>query len=119
MRVQKKIYLNIFPAKDKSFCIWSWLNYNDSFYVPFSNQFLKLSVVDRENYFNNNLPRWTDSIAISPRLWKKWGPAIQEAFIAHANFDILYRQMEAEKNDYAYQYMDTPWNLFESDSDVE
>lgn len=115
----KKIYLNIFPAKDKSFCIWSWLNYNDSFYAPFSNQFLSLSVVDRENYFNNNLPRWTDSIVISPRLWKKWGAAIQEAFITHANFDILYRQMEAEKNDYAYQYMDTPWNLFENVSVAE
>ena len=33
--------------------------------------------------------------------------------------DRLYRQMEAEKNEHAYQYMDTPWNLFENDSDAE
>lgn len=77
-------------------------------------QFEQLNIVDRENYFNNNLPRWTDSIVISPRLWDYWQQPIQEAFITHANFDVLYRQMEQETNDYAYKYMDTPWNLFDN-----
>lgn len=83
-------------------------------YKEFGNQFEQLNIVDRENYFNNNLPRWTDSIVISPRLWDYWQQPIQEAFITHANFDVLYRQMEQETNDYAYKYMDTPWNLFDN-----
>lgn len=110
----KNIYLNIFPAKGKSFCIWSWLSIYDNAYKGFTEQFSKLDSRDRENYFNNKLPRWTDSIVISPRLWKKWGPGIQEALIAHANFDILYRMREKEDNNYAYTYMDTPWNFFEN-----
>lgn len=109
-----KIYLNIFPADGKSFCIWSWLEGNNKCYKEFGNQFEQLNIVDRENYFNNNLPRWTDSIVISPRLWDYWQQPIQEAFITHANFDVLYRQMEQENNDYAYKYMDTPWNLFDN-----
>ena len=110
----KKIYLNIFPASGKSFCIWSWLNIKDSSYKRFAEQFSKLDINDRENYFNNNLPRWTDAIIISPRIWNKWGPEIQEGLITHANFDMLYRMREKEDNNYAYKYMDTPWNLFEN-----
>lgn len=109
-----KIYLNIFPADRKSFCIWSWLKDKNNCYKEFAHQFEQLSIVDRENYFNNYLPRWTDSIVISPRLWDYWKQPIQEAFITHANFDILYRQMEKETDEYAYQYSDTPWNLFEN-----
>lgn len=109
-----KIYLNIFPTEGKSLCIWSWLEDNNKCYKEFGNQFEQLNIVDRENYFNNNLPRWTDSIVISPRLWDYWQQPIQEAFITHANFDVLYRQMEQETNDYAYKYMDTPWNLFDN-----
>ena len=109
----KKIYLNIFPANGKSFCIWSWLNRYDDTYKKFAEQFSKLDITDRENYFNNNLPRWTDSIVISPRLWNMWSSELQESLIAHANFDVLYRAMEKEDDDYAYKYMDTPWNFFE------
>ena len=110
----KKIYLNVFPSQGKSFCIWSWLRENDCVYKPFAEQFSSLGIKDRENYFNNNLPRWSDSIIISPRLWEKWGKQIQESFIVHANFDILYRQMEKETGDYKYSYAETPWNLFEN-----
>ena len=110
----KTIYLNIFPANLKSFCIWSWLKENDDAYIDFSKQFMELSIVDRENYCNNQLPRWTDSIIISPRLWNKWGGGMQEALISHANFDILYRAMEKETSDYKYSYADTPWNFFEN-----
>ncbi len=109
----KKLYLNIFPASSKSFCVWSWLKVNDNEYVEFSKQFMELEVAERENYFNIELPRWTDSIVISPRVWDKWGSAIREALITHANFDILYRAMEEETSDYKYVYMDTPWNFFE------
>lgn len=108
----QKMYLNIFPTEGKSFCIWSWLKKNDTSYKKFAEQFFELDVKDRENYFNNNLPRWTDSVVISPRLWNMWGSDIQQALIAHANFDVLYRQFEKEDNDYAYKYMETPWNLF-------
>ena len=101
----KKIYLNIFPSDGKSLCIWSWLKENDSVFKPFSKQFKGLTVSDKENYFNNNLPRWTDSIVISPRLWDSWQQPIQEAFITHANFDVLYRQMESETNEYAYKWI--------------
>ena len=72
-----------------------------------------MEISDRENYFNNNLPRWSDSIIISPRLWNSWGDGIQQALLTHANFDLLYRALEVEENMHAYEYMDTPWNLFD------
>lgn len=110
----KKLYLNIFPANSKSFCVWSWLRENNDAFVDFSKQFMALSIAERENYLNNQLPRWTDSIIISPRLWNKWGSGIQQALITHANFDPLYRTMERETFDYKYSYMDTPWNFLEN-----
>ncbi len=110
----KKIYLNIFPSTQRSFCIWSWLDVSNDVYQPFSEQFLQLSTADKENYLNNNLPRWSDAIVISPRLWNKWGEPIQQALITHANFDMLYRAFEREEENRAYQYMYTPWNLFEN-----
>lgn len=73
---------------------------------------MDLKEVDRINYLNNKLPRWTDSLVISPRMWKCWGDGIRQAFVSHANFDTLYRYMEEEENLFAYQYMDTPWDLF-------
>lgn len=69
----KNIYLNIFPANGKSFCIWSWLKTNDFAYGNFIKQFAELDIEDKKNYFNNQLPRWTDSIVLSPTLWNKWG----------------------------------------------
>lgn len=108
----KKIYLNIFPCDGKSYCIWSWLKSNDSAFVSFAKQFDRLEIVDRENYFNNNLPRWSDSLVISPRLWHKWGEAVQQALITHANFDVIFSATEKELNKHAYEYMETPWNLF-------
>lgn len=113
----KNIYLNIFPIENKSFCIWSWLNIFDEFYLPFSKQFDDLSITDRENYLNNYLPRWTDSIVISPRIWENWGKQTQEALIAHANFDVLYRTFEDEEGEHKYIVMDTPWNLFSKSED--
>jgi len=109
----KSIYLNIFPAESKSFCVWSWLTKNNDDYKEFSKQFMELEIAERENYLNNKLPRWSDSIIISPRLWGKWGSGIQEALITHANFDIIYRMFEDEATDHKYTYMDTPWNFFE------
>jgi hypothetical protein len=111
------IYLNIFPANNKSFCIWSWLKNNDSVFSKFVKQFEALEILDKENYLNNNLLRWSDSIVISPRLWNKWGEGIQQGILAHANFEPLYRVLENEENMHAYEYMDTPWNLFENISD--
>ncbi|WP_371365942.1 hypothetical protein SRRS_05120 [Sporomusa rhizae] len=110
----KNIYLNIFPGDKKSYCIWSWLTSNDISYMDFSKQFMMLSIEERKNYLNNQMPRWSDAIIISPRLWNKWGKDIQQALIAHANFDMLYRAMEKEESMYAYQYMDTPWDFFEA-----
>ena len=107
-----KIYLNIFPDNGKSFCIWSWVSIYDNLYNPFSEQFMKLEEKDKKNYLNNNLPRWTDSIVVSPRLWERWGSEIQQALISHANFDVLYRALEEEENFHAYVYMDTPWCFF-------
>ena len=98
----------------ETFCVWSWLRRNDYAYADFIKQFDKLDIRDKENYFNNQLPRWTDSIVISPKLWNKWGEDIQQALIAHANFDIIYRTHEMEDGGYKYEYMDTPWDFFEN-----
>lgn len=109
----KSLYLNIFPANGKSFCVWSWLNINDDVYKGFSQQFSLLSFKDKANYLNNKLPCWTDAVVISPKLWKMWDKEIQEAFISHANFDSLYASFEREDGGHPYQHMDTPWDLFE------
>lgn len=107
----KSCYLNIFPAREKSYCIWSWLA-EDDIYECFTQQFINLSIENRTNYLNNDLPRWTDALVFSPRIWGEWGEGIQQALISHANFDILYRQMEDEEQKHAYEYMDTPWDFF-------
>lgn len=107
----KSIYLNVFASNNKSYCILSWLN-EDNIYDEYVKQFMNLNIIDRCNYLNNNLPRWTDSIIISPRLWDEWGNDIQQALITHANFDILFRQMEYEENKYYYEFMETPWDFF-------
>jgi len=109
--IVKKIYLNIFPDNGKTYLIWSWLNKWDSFYVPFSKQFENLTTEDKKNYLNNMLPRWSDSIVLSPRLWNMWGTEVQDSFISHANFEVLYSTLEDEMNDHAFRYMDTPWDL--------
>lgn len=109
----RSIYLNIFPVQGKSFCIWSWLATDEGVFSPFAQQFMALDVVDRENFLNNKLPAWTDSIVISPLLWKKWGESIQQALIMHANFGYMFQMHEIEDGGHPYQYMDTPWNLFE------
>ena len=111
--VLKSIYLNIFPASGNSYCIWSWLSTDNSIFHSFSKQFMDLGIVDRENYLNNNLPVWTDSIVISPKLWRKWGNAIQQSLIIHANMESLYLAHELEDNGHPYEYMDTPWNFFD------
>ena len=82
-------------------------------FSPFAQQFMALDVVDRENFLNNKLPAWTDSIVISPLLWKKWGDSIQQALIMHANFGYMFQMHEIEDGGHPYQHMDTPWNLFE------
>lgn len=108
----KSIYLNIFPGNKKSYLIWTW----ESKHVileQFVKQFGSLKDVDKENYLNNNLPRWTDAIVISPELWDKWGYPIQESIVSHSNFGILYRAMEEELDSFAYEYADTPWNFFD------
>lgn len=109
----RSIYLNIFPVQGKSFCIWSWLATDENVFSPLAQQFMALDIVDRENFLNNKLPAWTDSIVISPLLWKKWGDSIQQALIMHANFGYMFQMHEIEDGGHPYQYMDTPWNLFE------
>ncbi|WP_050740706.1 YecA family protein [Acetobacterium bakii] len=107
------IYLNIFPNDEKSFCVWSWQSEDDKPYCDYVKQFMNLPIKERENYLNNKLPRWSDAIIISPRLWEKWGADIQQSLIAHANFEALYRAME-EENGSSYSYSDTPWDFFEN-----
>lgn len=106
--------MNIFPADNKSYCIWSWLTDDDTIFSVYTKQFMALSVTNRQNFLNNKLPIWTDSLVISPTLWKKWRKPIQEALITHANFDKIYFAMELEHGGQPYYYIDTPWNLFET-----
>lgn len=108
----KSVYLNIFPAEGCSYCIWSWES-TDKVYENFVKQFMDLNIKDKMNYLNNNLPRWTDSLVFSPRIWNRWGEQIQQALISHSNYDFLYRQMQYEEKKFAYEYMYTPWNIFE------
>ncbi|WP_419749747.1 SEC-C metal-binding domain-containing protein [Terrisporobacter petrolearius] len=65
---------------------------------------------DKENYLNNNLPLWLDSVIIYPRLWNRWVEEIQP----HANFDFLHSMMREEDDKLEYEYMYTPWNLFDN-----
>jgi len=114
LEILKSLYINIFPGKDKSYCICSWFK-EDIEYEEFSKQFMKLKFRDKVNYMNNMLPLWTDKIVISPRLWYIWDQKVREAFIAFANMKILITQMNSEHG-YKYKYMDTPHNLFQCSS---
>ena len=108
----KNIYLNIFPSNNKSYCIWSWIKENSNVYQEFANQFIQLETKDKVNYLNNQMPRWSDAIIISPKLWNKWDREIQESLIAQSNLDFLYRDLEEKELGFSYQYMDTPWDFF-------
>lgn len=108
----KNIYLNIFPGDQESYFIWTWES-NHEILEKFVKQFDSLKNKEKENYLNNNLPRWTDAIVISPDLWDAWGEPIHESIIAHSNFEFLYRAMEEEMGTYAYEYAYTPWDFFE------
>lgn len=109
----RSIFLNIFPEDGKSYCIWSWLATDDGVFSAFADQFMALEVTDRENYLNNKLPMWTDSIVISPTLWDKWGKDIQQSLIQFANMGALIQMHEIEDGGHPYEYKDTPWNFFE------
>lgn len=108
----KSIYLNIFPANDVSYCMWSWFK-EDNEYDDYTRVFFELSAENKANYLNNKLPLWTDALVISPRLWERWGHETQQALMAHANMDFLFRALRAEENDFEFEYMDTPWDFFE------
>lgn len=107
------IFLNIFPSEGKSYCIWSWLAEDDSVYSSYVSQFMNLKDYERMNFLNNKLPVWTDSIVISPLLWKQWGEDIQQALITHANFDKLYFALELEDGGHPFEYSEIPLDLFE------
>jgi len=109
----KKIYLNIFPANGKSFCIWSWRKIHDDSYKKFTEQFSKLDIKDRENYLNNKLPLWSDSIFISPKLWDKWGKTVQESLIIHANSSLIYQTFQQEDSYYTYESNESSWDFFQ------
>ncbi|KIL23505.1 hypothetical protein B4134_0815 [Bacillus safensis] len=111
-RPLKNIYLNIFPGNQESYLLWTWES-NHEILEKFAKQFDSLKDKDKKNYLNNNLPRWTDAIVISPDLWDTWGAPIHESIIAHSNFEFLYRAMEEDLGTYAYEYEYTPWDFFE------
>lgn len=107
----KSIFLNIVPLDSKTYIIWSWLK-KDREYREFVRQFMNLSERDRFNYLNNMIPIWTDSLVMSPALWESWGDQVQEAYRVLMNSDMLIHQHELEDQGHAYEYMDTPWDLF-------
>ena len=107
----KSIFLNIIPSDGKTLIIWSWLK-DDPEYGEFVRQFMNLPESDRFNYLNNRIPIWTDSLVMSPFLWESWGNQVQEAYIMQMNFDIFIQQHELEDGGHAYEYMETPWDLF-------
>lgn len=109
----KNLFINIFPEKNKSYCIFSWIA-EDYEYKEFSNQFSKLTFKNKINYLNNILPKETDKIFINPKLWKKWGKDVQDAFLTWANLSILFNAMHEEKKFFRkWKYAYTPWDLFE------
>ena len=109
----KNLFINIFPEKNKSYCIFSWLT-DDFEYDNFTIQFSKLTLKDKINYMNNMLPKETDKIFINPKLWNKWGSNIQQSFIEWANISILFNAMQAEtKKKMKWKYSFVPWNLFD------
>ena len=80
---------------------------------PVNSKNTSFNVGRSENILLYETLLFSKYLVISPRLWNKWGEGIQQALITHANFDVLYRQMELETGEYAYKFAYTPWNLFE------
>ena len=109
----KNLFINIFPEKNISYAIFSWLA-EDIEYEPFIQQFSKLNLKNKINYLNNMLPQETDKIFINPRLWRKWGEQVQNSFIEWANIGELFNFMDMEKPFFhKWKYSYVPWNLFD------
>lgn len=115
----KSLFINIFPQKNESFCIFAWLKSDDTYYGKFSKQFMNLSLKSRCNYLNNMLPEMTDKIVISPRLWTYWGNEIQKSLVEWANLSIFNQCFELEKGfSKKWKYAYTPWNLFDCSAKI-
>jgi len=97
----RNLFVSIFPAEKRSFCLFSWLKDDDPVYSSFGRQFMKLSESDRKKYINNLLPLMTENIVLSPRLWEGWGQDKQKDFEAlfHLSFifdNSMYKNMVQE-----------------------
>jgi hypothetical protein len=109
----KSIYLNIFPYDGKTFVIWSWRKALDQWYGEMVSQFMSLGEFERKNYLNAVLPIWSDSLIISPRLWRSWGEEVQNGFKFYANMSLLPDMEKAtEVADGEILNKPKPWDLF-------
>lgn len=50
------IYLNVFPADGKSYCIWSLLTNCNVIFKSCTNHFMDLPLSDHKNFLNSKLP---------------------------------------------------------------
>jgi len=104
----RSLFVSVFPAEQKSFCLFSWLGIDDAYYRAFGEQFSNLDDNDKKKYINNLLPVMTENIVISPRLWKAWGKSKQRDFETLFHLSVLF-----ERDSYRDLIQDTLFDLFE------
>lgn len=79
-KIVSHIYYNVFPGKDKSFVLLSWLRSNGDILFDFKRQYSELNIKEKENYISNLVINNTDNIVIKPSAWDKLREDQKEVF---------------------------------------
>ncbi|WP_176525723.1 SEC-C metal-binding domain-containing protein [Priestia megaterium] len=112
----KMIFLNIFPANNKSYFIFSWLKEEDYFFVDFIEQLKSLGLNQFQNYINNLLPFYSENFVLSPRLWNKYDRRQKKELLNKFLSDFPNNPEEALfnnfKNNKRNLLVETNYNLF-------
>lgn len=95
-KVLSHIYYNVFPDKDKSIVLLSWLKSDGERLFDFKRQFSELNRREMEYYVSNVVINNTDNLVINPTAWEKLSESQKEIFGMHELFMLLEYENERE-----------------------
>lgn len=74
------IYVCIFPEKEKTYCIISWLRKNDGLFSSYYEQLNELTEIKRKNFINNLLPSISENLVVNPEAWEMLSQSQKDEF---------------------------------------
>ncbi|MCF7796082.1 SEC-C domain-containing protein [Patescibacteria group bacterium] len=78
---KKLLFLNIFPQKEKTIIIFSWLSRDNFYYSKFKNQLISLNENEKIRILNLIISYYIENIAINPDIWGSLKKEEKENFI--------------------------------------